>query len=26
MLSDKAEDESLRRMIRKSIGVDLWEK
>jgi V/A-type H+/Na+-transporting ATPase subunit F len=26
MLSEKAEDESLRRMIRKSIGVDLWEK
>jgi vacuolar-type H+-ATPase subunit F/Vma7 len=25
-LSEKAEDESLRRMIKKSIGVDLWEK
>ncbi|MBN2454780.1 hypothetical protein JXB11_04515 [Candidatus Woesearchaeota archaeon] len=25
-LSEKAEDESLRKMIRKSIGVDLWEK
>jgi len=25
-LSEKAHDESLRKMIKKSIGVDLWEK